>query len=312
MNERPCRYTVADLRKAITAMRKQKGFNAPSKGVLDNLLDSHRFLLHAEGIHDVGALLSGTIKQKRAVWKRLKEKYHPAVGSMTSAQCTQLIYATNKHLKYNYDPKLRAFTEKKMVTKACRASSPPDFKSLASADALPMKTQRTKAPPALALDLDDDLDIDDAGERQGKSILEESDEEQEMSDFDDTPPSPPVRRKAKQTKKPFKVQDVDTMNYVQFAAYIRRLRDHHGKSKPKQEQLSRWWKIVKEKKESRARETEHINSMKQSERQSRALEKQSQRAQRDKSKAERSAANKADRIASQRTDLGKIPKKKKN
>jgi hypothetical protein len=129
MNERPCSYTVADLRKAITAMRKQKGFNAPSKGVLDILLDSHRFLLHAEGIHDVGSLLGGTIKQKRAVWKRIKEKYHPPVGKLTSAQCVQLIYATNKHLKYNYDPKLRVFTEKKMVTKACRASSPPDFKS---------------------------------------------------------------------------------------------------------------------------------------------------------------------------------------
>ena len=77
----------------------------------------------------MGSLLGGTIKQKRAVWKRIKEKYHPPVGKLTSAQCVQLIYATNKHLKYNYDPKLRVFTEKKMVTKACRASSPPDFKS---------------------------------------------------------------------------------------------------------------------------------------------------------------------------------------
>ena len=307
MDERPCSYTVADLRKAITSMRKQKGFNAPSKGVLDNLLDSHRFLLHAEGIHDVGALLGGTIKQKRAVWKRIKEKYHPPVGSMTSAQCTQLIYATNKHLKYNYDPKLRAFTEKKMITKACRASSPPDFKSLASADALG-KTKHSKAPPALALDLDDDLDIDDVGERQGKRILEDSDEE--MSDFDDTPPTPPVRRKAKPAKVPFKELDVDTLNYVQFAAYIRRLREHHGKSKPKQEQLSRWWKLVKEKKEGRAREAAHASSMKASDKQARALERQSQRAQRDKSKADRRAADKADRVASQRTDLGKIPKKK--
>ena len=73
------------------------------------------------------------------------------------------------------------------------------------------------------------------------------------------------------------MQDVEAMSYVQFAAYIRRLREHHGKSRPNQEQLSRWWKQVKEKKETRAREVAHDKSVKKS-RQTRALEKQSQQA----------------------------------
>ena len=113
MAARPCSYPVSVLKKVITEKRKQKGFNNPSRGVLDNLLDEHRFLLQAEGIHDIGELMGGTVKQKRAVWQRIKAKYHPPVGRLTASQLIQLIYATNKHLKYNYDSALVEHAKKK-------------------------------------------------------------------------------------------------------------------------------------------------------------------------------------------------------
>ena len=166
--ERPCSYPASVLKKVITEKRKQKGFNNPSSGVLNSLLDEHRFLLHAEGIHDVGELMSGTVKQKRAVWQRIKAKYHPPVSKLTVSQLIQLIYATNKHLKYDYNRALLEHAKKKVVSHSCEDSEPPDFNSLATADALP-KSKVQKPTPKLALAKssqrkkasdDDDLDLD--------------------------------------------------------------------------------------------------------------------------------------------------------
>ena len=81
MEERPCSYSAPVLRKVLTQKRKQKGFNNPSSGVLDDLLEEHRFLLYSEGIHDIPALMDGTVKQKRAVWQRIKAKKNRSQGS---------------------------------------------------------------------------------------------------------------------------------------------------------------------------------------------------------------------------------------
>ena len=66
-NVHTCSFSALALRKVLTKKRKQKGFNNPSSGVLDNLLEEHRFLLHEEGIHDIPSLMQGTFEQKRVV-----------------------------------------------------------------------------------------------------------------------------------------------------------------------------------------------------------------------------------------------------
>jgi hypothetical protein len=118
------------------AMRRTKGFSQPTVKVLNRLLDEHRFLLTDLGI-DVGQLVQSNAATKRAAWKRVKKEYHPPVSKLTVRDLIGQIYATNKHLGYNYDRQLQQYVQKKVVTKRCKASMPPDGRSDAPAMALP-------------------------------------------------------------------------------------------------------------------------------------------------------------------------------
>eukprot|EP01047_Picozoa_sp_COSAG01_P017233 COSAG01_NODE_908_length_12794_cov_119.794171_5_plen_123_part_00 len=63
---------------------------------------------------------------KRAAWKRVKAEYHPPVSKLTVRDLIGQIYATNKHLGYNYDRQLQEYVQKKVITKRCKASTPPE------------------------------------------------------------------------------------------------------------------------------------------------------------------------------------------
>ena len=285
MEQRPCSFSAPVLRKVLTQKRKQKGFNNPSAGVLDNLLGEHRFLLHAEGIHDIPALMDGTVKQKRAVWQRIKAKFHPPVGRLSASQLIQLIYATNKHLKYNYDSALLEHAKKKVVTNACEDSEPPDFNSLATADALP-KTKVQKPAPKLALatrkkkSSDDDLDLD----------------------FDD--------------RKPFKRltnSEISELAYHEFRQYIKDLRADAGKKPATKEQMSKFWQNNKDYKAKVAKEKSHSVEMRKLKRQEREMEIQEREARKQEKKDKERAARKKEAQESHERmkALPKIPKKKK-
>eukprot|EP01049_Picozoa_sp_SAG25_P005460 SAG25_NODE_375_length_8919_cov_7.676644_4_plen_307_part_00 len=133
------------------ANRRQKGFSNPTVKVLNRLLDEHRFLLTDLGI-DVGQLVQSNAATKRAAWKRVKKEYHPPVSKLTVRDLIGQIYATNKHLGYNYDRQLQQYVQKKVVTKRCKASMPPDGRSDAPAMALP-KSKNADADLALPREL---------------------------------------------------------------------------------------------------------------------------------------------------------------
>jgi hypothetical protein len=133
------------------AMRRTKGFSQPTVKVLNRLLDEHRFLLTDLGI-DVGQLVQSNAATKRAAWKRVKKEYHPPVSKLTVRDLIGQIYATNKHLGYNYDRQLQQYVQKKVVTKRCMASKPPDGRSDAPTMALP-KTKNADADLALPREL---------------------------------------------------------------------------------------------------------------------------------------------------------------
>ena len=284
MEQRPCSFSAPVLRKVLTQKRKQKGFNNPSAGVLDNLLGEHRFLLHAEGIHDIPALMQGTLKQKKAVWQRIKAKFHPPVGRLSASQLIQLIYATNKHLKYDYDSALVEHAKKKVVTHACEDSEPPDFNSLATADALPT-TKVHKPAPKLALAKrkkvnDSDLDLD----------------------FDD-----------RQSFKKLTDSDIAGLTYHEFRQYINELRANAGKKPASKQQMSAFWQRAKDYKSKAVKETAHATEMRKLKKQEREMQIQEREARKleklDKKKAARKKEAEAthERIKA----LPKIPKKKK-
>eukprot|EP01047_Picozoa_sp_COSAG01_P048892 COSAG01_NODE_4795_length_4739_cov_16.309267_2_plen_311_part_00 len=118
------------------AMRRAKGFSQPTVKVLNRLLDEHRFLLTDLG-YDLGQLVQSNAATKRAAWKRVKAEYHPPVSKLTVRDLIGQIFATNKHLGYNYDRQLQEYVQKKVITKRCKASMPPDGRSDAPAMALP-------------------------------------------------------------------------------------------------------------------------------------------------------------------------------
>jgi hypothetical protein len=151
MENRPCAYSAASLRKAIMAMRRTKGFSQPTVKVLNRLLDEHRFLLTDLG-YNIGQLVQSNAATKRAAWKRVKAEYHPPVSKLTVRDLIGQIYATNKHLGYNYDSQLQQYVQKKVVTKRCKASMPPDGRSDAPAMALP-KSKNADADLALPREL---------------------------------------------------------------------------------------------------------------------------------------------------------------
>ena len=279
MAARPCSYPVSVLKKVITEKRKQKGFNNPSRGVLDNLLDEHRFLLQAEGIHDIGELMGGTVKQKRAVWQRIKTKYHPPVSKLTVSQLIQLIYATNKHLKYDYDSALLEHAKKKVVTHACEDSEPPDFNSLATADALP-KRKVQKPTPKLANDDDLDQDFD-------------QDDQQPFNKLTDS--------------------EIAELTYHEFRQYINELRANVGKKPASKQQMSAFWRRAKDYKSKTAKETTHTAEMRKLKKQEREMQIQEREARklekRDKEKAARK--KEAQESHERMKALPKIPKKKK-
>ena len=275
MAARPCSYPVSVLKKVITEKRKQKGFNNPSRGVLDNLLDEHRFLLQAEGIHDIGELMGGTVKQKRAVWQRIKRKYHPPVSKLTVSQLIQLIYATNKHLKYDYDRALLEHAKKKVVTHACEDSEPPDFNSLATADALPKRNGSKKPTPNLDQDFDQDID------------------QQPFNKLTDS--------------------EIAELTYHEFRQYINELRANAGKKPASKQQMSAFWRRAKDYKSKTAKETTHTAEMRKLKKQEREMQIQERearkRGQRDKEKAARK--KEAQESHERMKALPKIPKKKK-
>ena len=279
MAARPCSYPVSVLKKVITEKRKQKGFNNPSRGVLDNLLDEHRFLLQAEGIHDIGELMGGTVKQKRAVWQRIKTKYHPPVSKLTVSQLIQLIYATNKHLKYDYDSALLEHTKKKVVTHACEDSEPPDFNSLATADALPKRNGSMKPTPKLAND--DDLDQDDQQQAHGFNKLTDS--------------------------------EIAELTYHEFRQYINELRANAGKKPASKQQMSAFWQRAKDYKSKTAKETTHTAEMRKLKKQEREMQIQEREARKQQKKDKEKAARKKEAQESHERmkALPKIPKKKK-
>eukprot|EP01047_Picozoa_sp_COSAG01_P032991 COSAG01_NODE_2408_length_7751_cov_34.543779_2_plen_305_part_00 len=125
------------------AMRRTKGFSQPTVKVLNRLLDEHRFLLTDLG-YNIGQLVQSNAATKRAAWKRVKAEYHPPVSKLTVRDLIGQIFATNKHLGYNYDSQLQQYVQKKVVTKRCKASMPPDGRSFAPAMALP----KSKDPDA--------------------------------------------------------------------------------------------------------------------------------------------------------------------
>ena len=274
MAARPYSYPVSVLKKVITEKRKQKGFNNPSRGVLDNLLDEHRFLLQAEGIHDIGELMGGTVKQKRAVWQRIKTKYHPPVSKLTASQLIQLIYATNKHLKYDYDSALLEHAKKKVVTHACEDSEPPDFNSLATADALP-KRKVQKPTPNLDQDFDQDID------------------QQPFNKLTDS--------------------EIAELTYHEFRQYINELRANAGKKPASKQQMSAFWQRAKDYKSKTAKETTHTAEMRKLKKQEREMQIQEREARklekRDKEKAARK--KEAQESHERMKALPKIPKKKK-
>ena len=274
MAARPCSYPVSVLKKVITEKRKQKGFNNPSRGVLDNLLDEHRFLLQAEGIHDIGELMGGTVKQKRAVWQRIKRKYHPPVSKLTVSQLIQLIYATNKHLKYDYDSALLEHAKKKVVTHACEDSEPPDFNSLATADALP-KRKVQKPTPNLDQDFDQDID------------------QQPFNKLTDS--------------------EIAELTYHEFRQYINELRANAGKKPASKQQMSAFWQRAKDYKSKTAKETTHAAEMRKLKKQEREMQIQEREARKQQKKDKEKAARKKEAQESHERmkALPKIPKKKK-
>ena len=274
MAARPCSYPVSVLKKVITEKRKQKGFNNPSRGVLDNLLDEHRFLLQAEGIHDIGELMGGTVKQKRAVWQRIKRKYHPPVSKLTVSQLIQLIYATNKHLKYDYDSALLEHAKKKVITHACEDSEPPDFNSLATADALP-KRKVQKPTPNLDQDFDQDID------------------QQPFNKLTDS--------------------EIAELTYHEFRQYINELRANAGKKPASKQQMSAFWQRAKDYKSKTAKETTHTAEMRKLKKQEREMQIQEREARKQQKKDKEKAARKKEAQESHERmkALPKIPKKKK-
>ena len=274
MAARPCSYPVSVLKKVITEKRKQKGFNNPSRGVLDNLLDEHRFLLQAEGIHDIGELMGGTVKQKRAVWQRIKRKYHPPVSKLTVSQLIQLIYATNKHLKYDYDSALLEHAKKKVITHACEDSEPPDFNSLATADALP-KRKVQKPTPNLDQDFDQDID------------------QQPFNKLTDS--------------------EIAELTYHEFRQYINELRANAGKKPASKQQMSAFWQRAKDYKSMTAKETTHAAEMRKLKKQEREMQIQEREARKQQKKDKEKAARKKEAQESHERmkALPKIPKKKK-
>ena len=151
-----CAYTVSELRKIITHMRRKlSGLS------VEDWLDIHAHRANKPGDVDTykqrlyakPSQGGFSMKTKRQHISQLKKLLHPPVSKMDRRRCVEYIFGTARELDIDWEQFFEGATERKRIPKGCYKMTGPG-QSKASDDhvlAYPKKTASKRAPSAYNL-----------------------------------------------------------------------------------------------------------------------------------------------------------------
>ena len=163
-----CAYTVSELRKVITQMRRKlAGLSVedwldihahravrPDYDIIDNEVSLTRHGKNSD-VDDYRRKLRAkpsaggfSMKTKRKHVSQLKKRLHPPVSKMDRRRCVEYIYGTSRELEIDWEEFFEGATERKRVPKGCYKMTGPGVGKASDADVATHRVKGAKRQPS--------------------------------------------------------------------------------------------------------------------------------------------------------------------